>query len=93
MEQKVDDANVRHQEDQNQTVLLWLSTLQFREQQVAILESLEPGTGEWFIRHETVQSWLDGKVSLLWCPGLREFPQLSARVVLTWYKPVPERRG
>lgn len=73
MEQKVDDAHLKQQEDQNQRFILWLSALPFREQHVAILESVQTGTGGWFIKHETLQSWLEGKIDMLWCPGIREF--------------------
>ncbi|CAG7988463.1 unnamed protein product [Penicillium salamii] len=50
--------------------MLWLSTHQFREQHVAILEGVKQGTGEWFVKHDMVQSWFEGKTGLLWCPGL-----------------------
>lgn len=83
MGRKVDDTHLKQQEDQNQRIILWLSTLPFREQHVAILETVQAGTGAWFIKHETLHSWLEGKISMLWCPGLREYSHLSDLSMLT----------
>lgn len=77
--QKVDETHLRHQEDETQKIILWLSTLSFREQHVAILESVQPGTGGWFTKHETFRAWLEGKIRMLWCPGLRKFTDLSGQ--------------
>ncbi|KAJ5421334.1 serine/threonine-protein kinase chk2 (cds1) [Penicillium cf. griseofulvum] len=68
--QKLDDTHLRHQEDQNERIFLWFATLSFHEQHVAILESVQAGTGAWFIKHETLQNWLEGKISMIWCPGI-----------------------
>ncbi|CAG8410376.1 unnamed protein product [Penicillium salamii] len=70
MEQKADDTHLRQQQEEKQKIMLWLSTHQFREQHVAILEGVKQGTGEWFVKHDMVQGWFEGKTSLLWCPGL-----------------------
>ncbi|RHZ69155.1 hypothetical protein CDV55_103316 [Aspergillus turcosus] len=67
---KVYETRLKHQEDETQKIILWLSSLSFREQHVAILESVQPGTGGWFTKHETFRAWLEGKISMLWCPGL-----------------------
>lgn len=72
MGQKVAEAHLKDHEDEIQRIILWFSTLSFREQHIAILESVQPGTGGWFTKHEALRAWLDGKISMLWCPGLRE---------------------
>ncbi|KAJ0413510.1 hypothetical protein BJY00DRAFT_319712 [Aspergillus carlsbadensis] len=70
IEQKVDETQARQEEEQKQKVISWLGALLFREQHVAILDSVQPGTGRWFINHDTVRTWLEGKTSMVWCPGL-----------------------
>lgn len=73
IEQKVDETHLRQQEEQKQKIFSWLGAQQFREQHVAILESVQSGTGVWFINHEVIKAWLEGKTSFVWCPGLREY--------------------
>ncbi|KAE8322171.1 hypothetical protein BDV39DRAFT_210018 [Aspergillus sergii] len=70
IEQKVDETHSRQQEEQKQKIFSWLGALQFREQHVAILESVQSGTGGWFINHEVIKAWLEGETSMVWCPGL-----------------------
>ncbi|RAQ58986.1 hypothetical protein COH20_006750 [Aspergillus flavus] len=70
IEQKVDETHLRQQEEQKQKIFSWLGAQQFREQHVAILESVQSGTGVWFINHEVIKAWLEGKTSFVWCPGL-----------------------
>ncbi|KAJ6099060.1 serine/threonine-protein kinase chk2 (cds1) [Penicillium canescens] len=68
--QKMDRTDARFQDDETQKIILWLSPLFFREQHVAILESVQPDTGVWFVQHDSFRSWVHGDTNLLWCPGL-----------------------
>ncbi|KAH1401028.1 hypothetical protein KXW39_003916 [Aspergillus fumigatus] len=65
MGQKVAETHLKDHEDEIQRIILWFSTLSFREQHIAILESVQPGTGGWFTKHEALRAWLDGKISML----------------------------
>jgi hypothetical protein len=47
--QKIDQTHLQDREHQTQRIILWLSTLPFREQHVAIRERVQAGTGDWFI--------------------------------------------
>lgn len=30
----------------------------------------KPGTGEWILKKDDFQDWLDGKTRMMWCPGM-----------------------
>ncbi|THY42459.1 ankyrin [Aureobasidium pullulans] len=59
------------QEERN-AILTWLNTLSpstFTDRHVASFERRKQGTGLWMFEEETMKQWLDGTVSILWCPG------------------------
>lgn len=71
--QKVSQTQLKDEEDLNERILLWLSPFPFRKQHDAILESVQAGTGGWFMKHEKVCNWLEGNTNMLWCPGIRKY--------------------
>lgn len=77
---KLDDSNANDQDDQAQKIIDWVSPLSFRQKHLAILESVQQGTGGWLIQHETFQRWAEGNVGLLWCPGIREATDFSTMI-------------
>ncbi|KAL4916561.1 hypothetical protein BDW62DRAFT_185908 [Aspergillus aurantiobrunneus] len=70
LQEKLGDSHAKFRDDLTQKIILWLSTLSFRDQHVAIVESVQPGTGGWLTKHETFRNWLEGDTDMLWCPGM-----------------------
>ncbi|GAQ42481.1 serine/threonine-protein kinase chk2 [Aspergillus niger] len=64
--QKVSQTKLKDEEDLNERILLWLSPFPFHKQHDAILETVQAGTGGWFMKHEKVCNWLEGNISMLW---------------------------
>jgi len=59
-------------------ILGWLTPLQMSKIHETISRRPELGSGRWFLTSSQFKGWLAGKVSLLWCPGIRmskAFPQ------------------
>ncbi|KAK0726050.1 hypothetical protein B0H67DRAFT_480825, partial [Lasiosphaeris hirsuta] len=52
-----------------QAVLSWISGLNFCKRQSDYLARSHAGTGEWFLRHKTFQSWSSGDPRTFWCYG------------------------
>ncbi|KFZ00163.1 hypothetical protein V500_01159 [Pseudogymnoascus sp. VKM F-4518 (FW-2643)] len=62
---------VRHQEDQGrQTVLDWLTPVDFATQQNDFFSRREEGTGQWLLESAEFQEWVDINQQVLFCPGI-----------------------
>lgn len=81
--QKVSQTKLKDEEDLNERILLWLSPFPFHKQHDAILETVQAGTGGWFMKHEKVCNWLEGNISMLWCPGIRKYSEFYTMGKLT----------
>ncbi|KAL1594508.1 hypothetical protein SLS60_010268 [Paraconiothyrium brasiliense] len=57
-------------ESQRSKVLSWLSPATFEAKQRQLQERHEPGTGAWFLRHDTFIQWKSERGSTLWCAGI-----------------------
>jgi hypothetical protein len=62
---------VQHQEDQGrQTVLNWLTPIDFATQQSDFISRREPGTGQWLLESAKFQEWVETNKQVLFCPGI-----------------------
>ncbi|KFY46625.1 hypothetical protein V494_00395, partial [Pseudogymnoascus sp. VKM F-4513 (FW-928)] len=62
---------VQHQEDQGrQTVLNWLTPIDFATQQSDFISRREAGTGQWLLESTEFQEWVDINQQVLFCPGI-----------------------
>ncbi|KFZ20700.1 hypothetical protein V502_03054, partial [Pseudogymnoascus sp. VKM F-4520 (FW-2644)] len=62
---------VQHQEDQgHQTVLNWLTPIDFATQQSDFISRQEAGTGQWLLDSAEFQAWVKTDQQVLFCPGI-----------------------
>jgi hypothetical protein len=62
---------VRHQEDQGrQTVLDWLTPIDYMPQQSDFISRRQAGTGEWLLDSAEFRTWLNTDEQTLFCPGI-----------------------
>ncbi|KFY31800.1 hypothetical protein V493_00783, partial [Pseudogymnoascus sp. VKM F-4281 (FW-2241)] len=62
---------VQHQEDQGrQTVLNWLTPIDFATQQSDFISRREAGTGQWLLESAEFQAWVKTDQQALFCPGI-----------------------
>ncbi|KAJ7578114.1 hypothetical protein C8J56DRAFT_869025, partial [Mycena floridula] len=54
---------------QNRAFEDWISTLDFEQIQRDTLSKQVSGTCSWFIEEARFQSWVNGEIKFLWCPG------------------------
>ena len=62
-----------HNDEKNQAILHWISSLSFEERQRDILSKRHPETGQWLLDNEVFYHWRNGVLgepSVLWCPGI-----------------------
>ncbi|CEJ85701.1 hypothetical protein VHEMI03853 [[Torrubiella] hemipterigena] len=67
---KIDHSDDRLRDKETQEIINWVSLLSFHAAHNAIFDSVQPGTGTWFLNHETYCKWLNGDIDMLWCPGI-----------------------
>jgi hypothetical protein len=62
---------VRHHEDQGrQTILDWITPIDYAPQQNDFMTRRQAGTGQWLLESAEYQSWADTKEQTLFCPGI-----------------------
>jgi Cdc6-like AAA superfamily ATPase len=62
---------LQHQdEQQNRTVLDWLTPVDFAAQQSDVISRRQEGTGIWFTNSPKFLSWIHGSNQTLFCPGI-----------------------
>ena len=62
---------VRHQEDQGrQTVLNWITEIDYAPQLNDFLSRRQAGTGQWLLDSTEYQRWVETKDQTLFCPGI-----------------------
>jgi hypothetical protein len=59
-------------DQERQTILDWLSPLEFELTQAKLFHEWQDGSGKWFLQSEQFKAWRDGTLDVLWCPGIRE---------------------
>ncbi|KAJ7578078.1 hypothetical protein C8J56DRAFT_1111897, partial [Mycena floridula] len=65
----VDKLVERTTDAQNRAFGDWISTLDFEQIQRDTLSKQASGTCSWFIEEASFQSWVNGEIKFLWCPG------------------------
>ncbi|KAF4978531.1 hypothetical protein FZEAL_5103 [Fusarium zealandicum] len=70
LDDRAERAEAKSRDDETQKIILWTSPISFRAKHVDVLESVQSGTGAWLLSHETFRSWVNGDISILWCPGI-----------------------
>ncbi|KAH7198957.1 uncharacterized protein B0J16DRAFT_360560 [Fusarium flagelliforme] len=70
LKDKADDFEARTRDEEALKVMSWISPLSFRAKHQDVLDSTEPGTGSWLLEHGNFQSWIEGDIDKLWCPGI-----------------------
>lgn len=56
--------------------------MNFASKQIDVLSQHQEGTGNWFLKMDVFNRWLNGNERILWCPGIREkFLRESSRVL------------
>lgn len=63
---------LERRDEEFEKILSWLSPVSFQDKQADVLQSVQPGTGKWFLESDKFRNWLSGDASLLWCPGIRK---------------------
>jgi hypothetical protein len=62
---------VRRQEDQErQTVLSWITPIDYTSQQNDFIARRQEGTGQWLLESVEFQTWLETDKQTLFCPGI-----------------------
>jgi hypothetical protein len=61
-----------HPDQESQTILDWLSPLDFELTQAKLSLEWQDGSGSWFLGSKQFKAWRDGTSDVLWCPGIRE---------------------
>ncbi|WYZ35404.1 hypothetical protein EsH8_X_000051 [Colletotrichum jinshuiense] len=67
---QLDDMDLEGRRQETEKILCWISSTSFRSKQADVLQSVQPGTGKWFLEAKEYRDWLSGNVNLLWCPGI-----------------------
>ncbi|RKK19087.1 hypothetical protein BFJ67_g17603 [Fusarium oxysporum f. sp. cepae] len=58
------------EEQKRNRILDWIRTIDYGSHQSDALEEHQEGTGDWLIRSEMFQKWIETKGQVLFCPGL-----------------------
>jgi Cdc6-like AAA superfamily ATPase len=62
---------LRHQEDQGrQTVLDWITPIDYAPQQNDFINRRQAGTGQWLLDSTEYQTWVETNKQTLFCPGI-----------------------
>ncbi|KAL7939595.1 hypothetical protein V8C35DRAFT_287105 [Trichoderma chlorosporum] len=67
---KLSSSEAKSQDADTQKIIQWISPLSFRARHVNVLDSVQPGTGMWLLKHTTFLDWIKSKAGILWCPGI-----------------------
>ncbi|KAJ7312219.1 hypothetical protein DFH08DRAFT_447865, partial [Mycena albidolilacea] len=60
------EINIRDQD----TIVSWLSPINFFPRQQEILQMQQPGTGGWLLKNPHFEEWKSGSTRTLWCHGI-----------------------
>jgi hypothetical protein len=64
------NLQISNSQQERETVISWLSPLDFRAQHQDFIQRREPGTGKRFLGDEKFKNWLGAKRGQLFCPGI-----------------------
>ncbi|KAJ7688188.1 ankyrin repeat-containing domain protein [Mycena rosella] len=66
----IDDSAQLVKAEKRQTILEWMSPLNFLQRQADVFNTLQPGTGEWLLAEHQFQDWESGSGEILLCQGM-----------------------
>jgi hypothetical protein len=66
----VDGLHQAQDDQQRQTVLDWLTPINYASQQNDFITRRQEGTGQWLLNSEEFQTWLNIDKQTLFCPGI-----------------------
>lgn len=61
--------HVQHDQE-HETILEWLTPIDYMPQQNDYIKRRQPGTGQWLLDSIEFQTWLNNSKQILFCPGL-----------------------
>ncbi|KAH0499652.1 hypothetical protein TgHK011_006829 [Trichoderma gracile] len=61
--------DIHHDQDEK-TILNWLTPIDYAAVQMDHIARRQPGTGQWFLNSAEYQTWLKGDRQTLFCPGI-----------------------
>lgn len=68
---KGQESQQRHQE--HEAILDWLSPLDFGAKQIDYYGRVQQDTGQWLLKADAFNQWLNFTTRVLWCPGDRMY--------------------
>ncbi|KAH7176990.1 hypothetical protein EDB81DRAFT_940795 [Dactylonectria macrodidyma] len=66
----VNQLDARNHGQEHQSVMSWLTPVNYGPQYSDYLRRRQPGTGQWFLNSEGFQAWLKSSKQTLFCPGI-----------------------
>lgn len=66
----VDRLNAYQDNEKCLAIISWLSDSNFPAQQSDLLRKCQDGTGQWLLESKEFRDWVEGKESILFCPGI-----------------------
>ncbi|KAL4782320.1 ankyrin repeat-containing domain protein [Aspergillus varians] len=68
--QGIQNLHQRHEDQERDTILSWLSLSSPSARQSEVFNSHQKGTGTWLLQTEQFQQWIGGQAQVLFCPGI-----------------------
>ncbi|CAG8960230.1 hypothetical protein HYFRA_00012749 [Hymenoscyphus fraxineus] len=65
-------TKAHHNAQERETIIEWLSSMNFLAAQNDIHRRRQEGTGEWLFKTPEYEAWLNGNERILWCSGSRK---------------------
>ena len=66
----IDGLKQTQNDQQRQTILDWLTPINYASQQNDFISRRQEGTGQWLLESEEFQTWLNADKQTLFCPGI-----------------------
>ncbi|KAH7159361.1 nucleoside phosphorylase domain-containing protein, partial [Fusarium sp. MPI-SDFR-AT-0072] len=66
----IQDMRFRQLNQEHQTILDWLTPVEYGTQQSDYFANRQQGTGQWFLESAEYREWLDADGKTLFCPGI-----------------------
>jgi Cdc6-like AAA superfamily ATPase len=60
----------RERYEEHQAILNWLTPIDYATQQSDFINRLQEGTGEWLLKSNIFQEWINNSKQTLFCPGM-----------------------
>jgi hypothetical protein len=70
MKATADRQDARRNCEERQSILDWLTTIDYAPQQNDFINQRQAGTGQWFLDSAEYQAWLKTDKRILFCPGI-----------------------